>query len=180
MIPIAASLRDHLLALPVSDKPHAQVHPRANAIVNSQEGSVLRFLMLLVSIWHKQGCVQLLRKKALAVRYAKRNRRLVSFNLAYERLFAQKRRNTRRSGYGDRRTFFFGDGPLLHSGREIDRPGEEAEITSAACKPLQSEKTPLLFIGIFLLQEWPVLPRDTHRNPQSVPGARRHHAVPAQ
>jgi len=28
----------------------------------------------------------------------------------------------------------------------------------------------VLFIEIFLLQEWPVLPRDTPRNPQSVPG----------
>jgi hypothetical protein len=40
MIPIAAPLRDLLLALPVRDKPHAPVHPRANAIVNSQEGRV--------------------------------------------------------------------------------------------------------------------------------------------
>lgn len=40
VIPIAAPLRDHLLTLPISDKPHAPVHPRANAIVNSQEGRV--------------------------------------------------------------------------------------------------------------------------------------------
>jgi len=61
-----------------------------------------------------------------------------------------------------------------------DRPGEEAEITSAACKTPPIRKKPVLFIGIFLLQEWPVLPHDTPRNPQSVPGGCRHHAVPAQ
>jgi hypothetical protein len=36
--------------------------------------------------------------------------------------------------------------------------------------PSNQKKKPVLFIEIFLLQEWPVLPRDTPRNPQSVPG----------